>query len=383
MTDKIYERDSYVKQFSATVVSCEKKDSFYYTVLDKTAFFAEGGGQGADRGEINGVRVLDVQEKDGEVFHKTETPFEEGEEVVGTLDWHTRFDRMQNHTAEHITAGVIHSLFGYNNVGFHLSDEIMTADFDGPLSEADVEKIELLANRAVFENHPISVSFPTTEEFSRIECRSKLELGEGIRVVKIEGVDTCACCAPHTAMTGEVGVIKILDFSAYKGGVRLEMAAGERAYLDYARFNAQNKRLMAVFSAKRGEVEEAVMKLCEDTGALRAEVHALSGKLALATLSPIEIKGVTVAFLENCTYDDLRLCANSLVSQGSSTVFLFSKTPDGSLYVASSPEGDVREAVKGLNLALGGKGGGKPSWAQGKVSQTDSEKIKEVLTALV
>ena len=142
-TIKLYENDSYIKNFSATVVSCEEKDGAYSVVLTQTAFFPEGGGQDADKGKINDADVLDVQIKNDVIYHKVNKPFNVNEEVTCTLDWETRFSRMQNHTGEHIVSGVIHSLFGYNNVGFHMNDTLVTLDVDGPLSDEDIKKVEL------------------------------------------------------------------------------------------------------------------------------------------------------------------------------------------------------------------------------------------------
>lgn len=159
MTLKLYENNSYIKEFTATVTSVEEKDGRYLITLDKTAFFPEGGGQAHDMGSINGIMVLDVQEKGDEVVHTTEKPLTVGEEVACTIDWALRFSRMQNHCAEHILSGVIHKLFGYNNVGFHMNDSLITFDVDGPLSAEDIERVEKEANRAVFENAEISVSY--------------------------------------------------------------------------------------------------------------------------------------------------------------------------------------------------------------------------------
>lgn len=377
MTEKLYNKDQYIKKFTAEVVSCEKCDKGFLVVLDKTAFFPEEGGQPCDTGFLNQAEVLDVQERDGVIYHTVSSPFETGESVEGELEFEGRFLRMQSHAAEHLLSGIVNSLYGYNNVGFHMADNLlMTVDFDGVLTEEQLEKVELLANRAIYKNVPITVSYPTPEEFSTLDCRSKIEAREGIRVVTIEGFDTCACCAPHPATTGEIGVLKVLSHIGYKGGVRLEMVAGERAFSDYAYLNSTNKRLMAHLSAKRLETETAVLKLSESLSALRGEVARLSGRLALSELSPVFTNGSAWALLKGASYDAMRLCSNRLTDNGALTSVILSETDEGFLYTVSSPEGDTRELVKALNSTFDGRGGGKPVFAQGKVMKGDEDAFR-------
>ena len=172
-TIKLYENDSYAKEFSATVVSCEEKDGAYFLVLDKTAFFPEGGGQDADKGKIDDADVLDVQIKNDVIYHKVNKSFNENQEVKCQLDWDIRFSRMQNHTGEHIVSGVIHSLFGYNNVGFHMNDTLITLDVDGPLTEDDIKTVELKSNKAIYDNKSVKAIYPTAEELPDYDYRSK------------------------------------------------------------------------------------------------------------------------------------------------------------------------------------------------------------------
>ena len=194
------------------MLSCEKKEEIYEIILDKTAFFPEGGGQGADKGTLNGVEVLDVQNRGEEIVHTVTQEIPAGTEVTGKLDWDLRFVRMQSHSAEHVVSGTVHAMFGYENVGFHMSERSMAVDFSGPLTAENILEVELAVNQAVWENRSITASFPTREEAQAISYRSKLEITEGLRLVTIDGVDCCACCAPHVGSTGEIGLIKIMDF---------------------------------------------------------------------------------------------------------------------------------------------------------------------------
>ncbi len=376
MTQKLYENDAYIKEFTATVTSCEEKDGKFFITLDKTAFFPEGGGQAPDKGTVNGISVLDVQEKGDEVVHTLAEPLSVGGEVNCVIDWPLRFLRMQNHAAEHILSGVIHKIFGYNNVGFHMNDSLITFDVDGPLTAENIEAVEKEANRAVYENAEIKVSYPTAAEFETLECRSKIELTEGVRLITVEGFDCCACCAPHPTRAGEIGIIKIVNFFANKGGTRIEMVAGALALADYSYLHLATKTIMKQLSAKREEVAEAVKKLGEDLASARGEIRALNEKLATASLKTEVIGNLLFGTTPNADFNTLRNLANGLLD-GAEYVALFSKTEEsGYNYLVASEKGDTRDMVKALNAEFSGKGGGKPNCAQGKITANSPEEIR-------
>lgn len=384
MTEKIYERDCYCKEFKAKVLSCSKDDSGYNVVLDRTAFFPEGGGQAADLGEIDNALVLDVQVNDGVIVHKTDSELAVGAEVAGKIDWDLRFSRMQSHAGEHIVSGVIHNMFGYSNVGFHMGNPVMTVDIDGPLTLEDIEKIEIASNKAVYENAPITISFPTEEELKTIDYRSKIDILEGTRLVKIGDVDCCACCAPHPSRTGEIGVIKIINFSPYKKGTRIEMIAGISAFLDYSALNASNGAVMATLSAPRAGIAEAVARQAELIKELKTENQRLSKSLALYELKPTYVGENVYSVSKNLSYDELGYCAKSLTERGAKICILLSKNDDENfIYVVSSQKEDARPIVKTLNTELNGKGGGKPDYAQGKISPQSEDAAREVIEQIL
>lgn len=376
MTEKLYLNDSYIKEFTAKVISSEKTGENYEVILDRTAFFAEGGGQAADKGEINGVAVLDVQEKGEDIVHTLASAV--GGEVNGKIDWELRFSRMQNHCAEHILSGVIHKMFGYNNVGFHMNDSLITFDVDGPLTAEDIERVEKEANKAVFTNAEISVSYPTAEEFEKIDCRSKIELADGVRLITVDGFDTCACCAPHPSRAGEIGLIKIVNFASFKGGTRIEMVAGALALNDYSYLHTAVKAIMKQLSAKREEVAEAVAKLGNDLGTAKAEIKTLNEKLAETSLSTETVGNTLVGFTGEADFNTLRNIANSKIDTAE-YVALFAETADGFNYLVASKMGDTRSIAKALNENFSGKGGGKPDCVQGKITKTDKANLIEIL----
>lgn len=382
MTKRIYETDGECRNFTATVQSCEQVDGGWLVKLDQTAFFPESGGQAADRGKLGNANVLDVQlTPDEDIVHKTDAPLTVGETVTGELDWFLRFTRMQSHAGEHLLCGVVHRNHGYANVGFHMSEAVMTVDFDGPLTAEDIARAEEEANRAVWENVPITVSFPTAEELPNLDYRSKLDLTEGVRLVTMEGYDCCACCAPHPQRTGEIGLIKVLDFCPHKKGTRLEMVAGYHAFCDYQNLHRSTKSVMKLLSATRDGVAEAVEKQHSLLSAARDESNRLSARLTYADLKPIQAGTAVCAFADDASYDSLIYCANALAEEGSPISFLFSRTEgDDYIYVVSSPAQDVRDRVKEMNAKFNGKGGGRPNYAQGKLTAPSTEELINWIT---
>ena len=170
------------------------------------------------------------------IFHIIDAPIEAGKSAHGKLDWEKRFDRMQQHSGEHIVSGIVHHRFGYNNVGFHLADNYCTMDFDGPINKKNsFLRLRMKPIRAIFHNFPVNVLYPAKEELHELDYRSKIEIEGQVRIIEIPGVDLCACCAPHVAYTGQIGLIKLVGMANYKGGERIHMLSGARALADYQR----------------------------------------------------------------------------------------------------------------------------------------------------
>ena len=375
-TIKLYENDSYIKEFTATVISCEEKDGAFLVILDKTAFFPEGGGQDADKGVINSADVLDVQIKNDIIYHKVNKAFNENEEVNCSIDWETRFSRMQNHTGEHIVSGVIHRNFGYNNVGFHMNDSLVTFDVDGPLTDDDIKLVEKKANQAIYANNSINAIYPTPEELDNYDYRSKLDITEGVRLIEIENTDLCACCAPHVAKTGEVGIIKIISYIPYKKGTRIEMLCGALALEDYQNLHTTNKAIMNMLSTKRFETPDSVERIQTELSNAKAENKKLLGELATLKMEKHIFDNKVCVFIDGASYDELRNCSNTLIEEHE-YCYLFANTDESNyIYVVSSKEQNVRELVQNLNKAFNGKGGGRDTYAQGKVTATKDEILK-------
>ncbi|MCI6866675.1 MAG: DHHA1 domain-containing protein [Lachnospiraceae bacterium] len=377
-TEKLYYKDGYMKEFTAEVVSCEKEKKGYRVVLDRTAFFPEGGGQFGDIGWIDDVRVLDTQEKEGIISHMTEAPFEVGAHVTGKLDFAERFSRMQQHTGEHILSGIVHRLHGYDNVGFHLGAEVTTLDFNGELDEEQVREVEVLANQAVFDNIQVNILYPSKEELQTLEYRSKIEIEGQVRIVDIPGIDRCACCAPHLSRTGEIGLIKILACDKHRGGCRMTMVSGMRALEDYRLKQKSVTEVSVALSAKPDKIGEAVVHQKEQMMKIREHLNHLQESYLKQRLDEIKAEDSYVCiFVEDFDNIAVRNFVNDATERCSGICGAFvGNDANGYRYILGSKQKDVRELSKKLNEAFSGKGGGKPEMVQGSLTGTQEEILR-------
>lgn len=385
-TEKLYYKDSHMKEFEATVVSCEEKLSAkgektgYRIVLDRTAFFPEGGGQFGDIGWLNEVEVFDTHEKGGMIYHETREAMEPGRTVKGKLDFDVRFDRMQQHTGEHILSGLVHSLYGYDNVGFHLGAEITTLDFNGELTEEEIKDLELRANRAVFENVPVQVLYPSKEQLKNVNYRSKIEIEGQVRIVSIPGCDICACCAPHVDRSGEIGLIKIISCERHRGGCRVTILCGGRALADYQKKQQSVTEVSVALSAKPEKIGESVQHLKEQQNRIREQLNRMQElylQKKLEEFTPGE-RNVCI-FEEELDNIAARNFVNSAVEKCEGVCGAFIGTDEaGYHYILGSRTTDLRAFSKMLNEKFQGKGGGKPEMVQGSLTGR-AEEIQRVI----
>ena len=384
-TEKLYYHDSHGREFTATVLSCEEKVTAkgkkegYRVVLDRTLFFPEGGGQFGDQGWIDGIKVTDTHEKNGVIYHETEAPIAVGTEVKGELDYKERFSRMQQHTGEHMLSGIIHRLYGYDNVGFHLGAAETTMDFNGELTSEQVREVETLANQAVWDNIPVEILYPTKEELASMDYRSKIEIEGQVRIVRIGDVDMCACCAPHVSRTGEVGIIKVISCDRHRGGCRMTIQCGDRALEDYRKKQEGVTAVSVALSAPPEKVGDAVLHMKEQMDQIRMKLNQMQASYLAGKLEEIKADDKFVCLFEeeldniavrNFVNDACERC------QGICAAFV-GTDEDGYRYIIGSSSTDVREFAKKLNEAFSGKGGGKPEMVQGslKGSRSDIKKL--------
>ncbi len=377
MTEKLFYKDSYIKEFSATVIFCEKIEKGYKIILDQTAFFAEGGGQRADTGFIGDAVVSDVQEIDGEIYHFVDKELEASTEYTCKINWEQRFLRMQNHSGEHIVSGVVHSLYGYDNVGFHMEEDYVTVDFSGELTREQLDDVEERANKVIYDNIEIECFFPDENEIANLEYRSKLDLKENVRLVKFGETDLCACCAPHVKRTGEIGVIKILDFMRHRGGVRIVMKSGLKALLDYREKYKSVYDASVLLSSKQHEIASFIEKKIEDIGSVQRAYSDFKMKVVENDKENLLFMGDSALYFSSFyDADMMRELANFGMTQKEICVILSGSEENGFSYVAGSLSFDLSKFAKHFNSALNGRGGGRGTMIQGKVAANKQDIIK-------
>lgn len=401
MTRRLFNEDSMIKEFKATVTTCEPFKEHYAVTLSETAFFPTGGGQEYDRGTLfilpgteesqksdgnivtnkeemhknyKSCEIMDVRNKEEEVLHIVGTEIPVGTVVYGFLDWSARFDKMQQHTGEHIVSGIICEKYGYTNVGFHLGADTVTFDFNEELTREQLDEIEVLANLVVSDNREVEVLYPSESELKDMDYRSKIEIKEQVRVVRIPGCDSCACCAPHVPFTGMVGLIKLIDVVKHRGGVRITMACGMRALMDYQTKSSNTKMISQILSVKEVDTAAGVEKLNRDYQNIKYELNKLQDTMVTIRSNEL-LKDYKIAdnpkliLVENdFTQAQAKTLVNLLLEGGVEEVLVFTQANDTTYqFVAGTISGDVRYISNKLREEFGAKGGGNGKMIQGSV----------------
>ncbi len=377
MTEKLYYKDAYMKDFTAKVVAVSESCGKYLTELDRTAFFPNEGGQYADKGDIDGFKVYDVIENDGVIYHLLEEKLQIGKTVSCRIDFDDRYDKMQNHTGEHIVSGIIHKLFGLDNVGFHLGGEDVTLDINAPLNRDDLARVELLANEVVYENIKVECIFPDKEELKRLVYRSKLDLEDNVRIVNIGEYDSCACCAVHVGYTGEIGLIKILDFAPLRSGIRIHIACGRRAMKYFNKLYSEAHKVSNILSVPKEEIGEGVAKLSEDFQKIKNQYSEYRSKTFLSAARNLKCSGEnSVVLLDDATVPEMIGYANAATDKVRGILVVLSPKEDGGYrYVISSESVNLKEKSAEINKGLLGRGGGRANMIQGSF-ECDIESIR-------
>ena len=394
-TEKIYETDGLTFVFDAEVLSCDaRKDGLFDVILDRTAFFPGGGGQDPDTGFIDGARVSGMRQNGGEIVHVADRAFGKGSKVTGKVDAEKRLWRMENHTGEHIFSGVVHNVFGLENVGFHLGDEYVTIDTSGPLTLADVEKAEALTNEVIRRNEKIEILFPEKDELAKMTYRSKKELEGQVRIVRIGDTDMCACCAPHLPSTGMAGYFTVLAFMPYKGGTRLYALSGSGAVKETrSRLNAL-KTASETLSVKPCDVPAAIERVLAENAAREQERVALLTdllelKIAATTASTTDSTTASTTAARNvpgsgyravfCEQADMRTLNRVGEKHKEGALFFLAVAgPAGKRkYVMKSEKIDLKKAAPAINEILGGRGGGSAGEISGSASVESEEQLFE------
>ena len=469
-TLRLYDDHPYDTMFDASVLDARPGTvpGTMNVVLDKTLFFPEEGGQTPDRGRLGGFPVVDVQiSKSGIITHTLDIrrevcvqaypdvsdtpagvpgqddrvsspgndsgqagtaqlsdppePLLPGKSVHGVLDWAHRFSNMQNHSGEHILSGLLHSIYGFENVGFRLSDHTVTLDTGGHLTPEQLLDLERRANEVVWRNVPVTCEYPEPERLRSMEYRSKKELDGAVRIVTIEGVDVCACCAPHVRRTGEIGLIKILSAIRSRGGsTRLALVCGSRALEVMQQRQGQVEECSILMNAPQDAIAGGVERLQGEISGLKEEVRRREERITQLRLAealeaassgghsaapgsaaipgsrsaededvfPEPVEGAGISARDFWIFEPAlspltrRGLMNRLCDMGWRFAGVFAGSDEeGYQYLIGSRGSDARIPNQLLREKFGARGGGKSAMAQGSVAASEAA-IREALSHL-
>ena len=394
MTERLYYDQAYLTEFDGSVLACEPNGEYFDVLLDRSAFYPTSGGQPYDTGELGQGRVVDVNVKDGDVWHTVTAPLAVGERVHGKIDWARRFDHMQQHAGDHMIAGTLHRIMGGVTIGLHISDDVSTIDVAMPegvtrISDEDIRRIEWEVNERIQRDVPIRCWFPDEEELNALPLRKKPTVSEHVRIVAIGDDEMVACGGTHPSSAGQLGLVKIVSVAPARGKMRVAFVAGQRALKDYFR----------CFEA----AHEAAEKISANVDSLSASVAAMQDKLRAAEYELLRFKkeqllsqtkqmaekaealpngAKLIARFVDADAALLKDLVSKLIEMPGVIALLGAMNGDQAAYVfGRSADVDVnmgnllREAAR----PLGGKGGGRPDFAQGGGSAA----ILEAAAALV
>ena len=371
-TQKLYYQDPYLREFPATVLSCEPAGEAWKVVLDQTAFYPEGGGQPADHGVLKTaggeIAVTDVHEKNGAVVHTCAAPAEPGTVVTGVLDWARRFDHMQQHSGEHILSGILCRLYDCDNVGFHLGAEAVTIDYNADITWEQALEAERLANEAIWADRETEIFYPSPQELAALDYRSKKELTGQVRIVEFPEADRCACCGTHVERAGQAGLVKVLSCQKFREGIRMEILCGARALRYLSGTYDQARTVGRRLSVKPLEIQGAVERLEEELSAAKERMADLEQTAFAALAAEQAGRGDVVLFQSPMRPDSLRRLADAVGKSCGGLAAVFSgEGAKWSYALVRGDGGDIAPLVKELNETLHGRGGGRNGFAQGSV----------------
>ena len=373
-TRKLYYEDCHRAEFDATVRSCVEADGKYWVALDQTAFYPEGGGQAADTGSLGDAKVLHTKEEGETVLHLCDKALEVGSTVTGRIDYGPRFDRMQQHTGEHILSGLVFEKYGFHNTGFHMGADSVTVDFDGIIPTEDLQDLERRVNEALWQDIPLKIWTPSPEELPSVFYRTKRALPWPVRIVQIPGYDSCACCGVHVARTGEVGLAKLLSCVRFRTGVRIEMLCGRQALEFLSRSHEQNTLVSRAFSANLMETGDAAQRMNETVDGLKARIGELQRQIFASIAEKSAGQGNVRILREDLDAAGVRNLADLVADSSGGTAAVFSGSDTaGYSYCLMSRMEDLRPLGKAMNEALNGRGGGKAGFQQGSVKALRKE----------
>ena len=380
MTDRLYYTDPYLAAFDAVVVSVESSDAGVRIRLDRTAFYPTSGGQPFDTGMLADVRIGEVVDEDGDVVHLAAVDPEAaaaaglaaGRTVHGAIDWDRRFDHMQQHTGQHVLSSALERLFRAATVSFHMGRETSTIDLQRELSAAEIAAAEDEANRVVWQDRPVTVSFVSPEDAARLPLRKDPAREGTLRLVDVQDFDLSACGGTHVAATGGIGMIAVVGRERFKGGQRLEFVCGRRALERLRTYRDVIAASVQQLSVLPGDIPRTVERLQAEVKAQGRTIEGLQAEQAVvraaalsasAELTPggrlvLQALDVPPAFL--------KATALAVAAAPQHAAVLVSPTSPAQVVVARAKDLPLsaRSVLAALIARFGGRGGGSHELAQ-------------------
>jgi alanyl-tRNA synthetase len=373
MTKHLYYTDSYLREFSGTVLEQRHVGKNPAVILDQTAFYPTSGGQPHDTGLLGDAHVIDVLEDDaGEILHILDREAAVGQ-VYGRIDWARRFDHMQQHTGQHILSQAFLALANAQTLSFHLGPETSTIDIElAQPSRSRMEEAQALATSIVFDDRVVHILTTDRNSIGSLGVRKESRREGEIRVIDIEGFDRSACGGTHVRRSGEIGVIFVLDFERYKGGTRVEFVAGNRALKTFHRDHALLKELGQIHSAAPESLPRVAEKLLQDRMALARENGHLQDQLLemeagelYQNATKTKYTSVVRKIYYSRSLETIKVLAQKLTVRPD-VLAILAAGDACQIVVARSKNlpGNCSDAIKKIAAELGGRGGGRPELAQ-------------------
>jgi Ser-tRNA(Ala) deacylase AlaX len=377
-----YESSPYLTELTTRILSTGTEEECPFAVLADTILYPEGGGQPSDRGDLNGVAVVDVRSVEDEVRHYLAEPVEAGDALL-TLDWERRYDHMQQHTAQHLLSALALERFGWSTTSFHLGEQRSDIELDRADAEIGAEELRDLEERTmevVRAARPVTARRISAAEYQSLDVRSR-GLPEGhegdVRLVEIAGIDTTTCGGTHLGSTAEIESIHLGPTERLRGGVRLYWIAGGRVRRRLLELDGRIGELRQLFETSEAELAEAAASKLAALKLSDREGRRLRGELAEAQAAALAARpeAVVEAHFEGADGGFLQGLARRLLEEAPAKVALLTATNDkGSFFVVAAGEASGAQAGEigpRVAQAFEGRGGGSGTLFQGKAGSLD------------
>ena len=399
-TKRLFDENVMQRECEAVVVRTEPYHEGYAVVLDQTVFFPEGGGQLSDTGTLTAgekaLPVKHVHEKAGEIFHETKEPLAPGTKVVAKIDWPVRFDHMQQHCGEHMLSYAFYKLFGAHNVGFHMSVDMVGIDLDREVDWQQALQAERFTNREIQEDRPVTTKLVPAEEAAKMNLRKFNDKLTGIlRIVTVEGSDSCTCCGTHPTSSGMVGLVKIFKVEKHKEGSRISFLCGREALERVEQYMLAALDASNLLSIKETELPDGIARLQQEKKELGERLTECTGKLLEYRIEEMKAHSATTeaghakfVFLESdMTPKEAKALAKRLGEIPEAFSAIFYQNGERLNYMFLATDGaavNCQQVIRTVNEAFGGRGGGRPESCQGSaICPADwREKAEKLLSAL-